>query len=57
MAPTTLKSKLEYDDLAALPDDNQRYELLEGVLYVTRSPNTIHQRASKLTGSPTARPT
>jgi Uma2 family endonuclease len=47
MAPTTLKSKLEYDDLAALPHDNQRYELLEGVLYLTPSPNTIHQRASK----------
>lgn len=47
MAPTTLKSKLDYDDLAALPHDDKRYELVDGVLYVTPSPNTIHQRVSK----------
>ncbi len=34
---------LTYDDLAALPPDSKRYELLEGELYVTPSPRPRHQ--------------
>ena len=44
---TGLKTKLDYDDLAHAPDDGQRYELLNGALFVTPSPSPFHQRASK----------
>ncbi|MGN6687349.1 MAG: Uma2 family endonuclease [Actinomycetales bacterium] len=33
------------EDLAALPDDGHRYELLDGALVVTPSPTGWHQRA------------
>lgn len=33
-----------YDDYAALPDDGNRYEVLDGVLYVSPSPSPRHQR-------------
>ncbi|MBI1293805.1 Uma2 family endonuclease [bacterium] len=33
-----------YADYARLPDDNWKYEVIEGVLYMTPSPNTKHQR-------------
>ena len=32
------------DDLAAMPEDGHRYELVDGVLVVTPSPNLRHQR-------------
>jgi Uma2 family endonuclease len=35
---------LTYEDFAALPNDGRRYELHEGELSVTPSPNTAHQR-------------
>ena len=35
---------LTEDDLAQMPDDGHRYELLEGVLLVTPAPNLSHQR-------------
>lgn len=38
---------LNYDDYLNLPDDGNRYEILEGVLYVTPSPTTRHQRISR----------
>mgnify|MGYP005834082839 CR=1 FL=1 len=38
---------LTYEDYLRLPDDGQRYELLEGVLHVTPSPTTTHQRVSR----------
>jgi len=41
------KTKLTYDDYAALPDDGRRYELLAGVLYVNPTPSPWHQRVSK----------
>ena len=44
---TGLKAKLEYDDLAAAPNDGQRYELMAGDLYVTPAPSPFHQRVSK----------
>ena len=42
-----LTPKLDYDDLARTPDDDCRYELLDGVLYVSPSPRPLHQRVSK----------
>ena len=38
------KTKLTYEDYAALPDDGKRYEVLAGELYVTPSPRILHQR-------------
>ncbi len=35
-----------YADYAALPDDGTRYEVIDGVLYMTPAPNTGHQGAS-----------
>ncbi len=32
-----------WDDYLRLPDDGQRYEIIEGVLYVTASPTFDHQ--------------
>ncbi|MGH8985241.1 MAG: hypothetical protein ACRDY6_15365 [Acidimicrobiia bacterium] len=34
-----------YKDLQATPDDGRRYELVDGVLLATPSPNVVHQRA------------
>ena len=41
------KTKLTYDDYAALPDDGRRYELLAGELYMNPAPSPLHQRISK----------
>jgi Uma2 family endonuclease len=38
--------KLTLDDYWSLPDDGQRYEILEGKLEVTPSPEVRHQRVS-----------
>ncbi len=35
-----------YADYAALPDDGNRYEIINGVLYMTPAPNSDHQRYS-----------
>jgi Uma2 family endonuclease len=45
--PTGVRTTLEYDDLAHLPEDGNTYEILEGDLYVTPSPSPIHQRVAK----------
>ena len=34
-----------YDDFLRLPDDGRRYEIIEGVLYVTNAPSYEHQFA------------
>lgn len=36
---------LTYDDLAAMPDDGRRYELVDGMLLVSPAPSPMHQRA------------
>jgi Uma2 family endonuclease len=41
-----LKRKLDYSDIAAAPNDGNRYELVRGELLVTTSPSPIHQRIS-----------
>jgi Uma2 family endonuclease len=41
---TGLKSKLDYDDYCAIPPDRNRYELIEGEVYVTPAPSPLHQR-------------
>src|SRR5438876_8021017 len=33
-----------YSDYAALPVDGKRYEIVDGVLYMSPSPSIIHQR-------------
>ena len=35
--------KLTYDDFLRFPDDGKRHELIDGVHYVTASPNLKHQ--------------
>lgn len=45
--PNTLKHRLDYDDLAHTPNDGKRYELIDGILYVTPAPNPLHQRVSR----------
>lgn len=37
---------LTYDDYLQLPNDGKRYEILEGVLYVTPAPVPRHQKVS-----------
>lgn len=35
-----------YDDYAALPDDRHRYEIVDGVLYMSPAPNREHQNTA-----------
>ncbi len=46
-APPAGEIILTYEDYQRLPDDGRRYEILEGVLHVTPSPTTVHQRVSR----------
>ena len=43
--PTAARSnvRLTYDDFVHFPDDGKRHELIDGVHYVTPSPNLGHQ--------------
>src|SRR3954469_14673547 len=41
----TLKRRWTVDDLEDLPDDGQRYEVIDGELFVTPAPSWPHQRA------------
>lgn len=43
---TTVKTKLTYDDYAAI-DDGRRYELIDGELCMTPAPTPDHQRITK----------
>jgi len=43
---TSVISKLTYDEFQTLPrDGSKRFELIEGEVFLTPSPNTKHQRA------------
>lgn len=44
---TTQTKLVTYDDYRNLPDDGKRYEIIEGKLFMTLSPKTIHQRISQ----------
>jgi Uma2 family endonuclease len=39
--------KLNYQDFCALPDDGRRYEILDGDLYMSPSPDIAHQRIAR----------
>ena len=41
---TELPTGLTYEDLQWVPDDHQRYEVIDGELHVTPSPGYPHQR-------------
>lgn len=45
--PSSSHGRLTWADYAALPNDGQRYELIEGAIVVTPSPTTRHQRLSR----------
>src|SRR5436189_149738 len=46
--PTSAQSdvRLTYDDFLLFPDDGKRHEIIDGVHYVTPSPNRRHQQLS-----------
>ena len=39
----TLQGHWTYADWEALPDDGNRYEVIDGVLYMTTAPSFFHQ--------------
>ena len=43
---TQFEPVLTIADLDAMPEDGNRYELIEGELFVSRSPSLTHQRVS-----------
>lgn len=43
---THIEPLLTIDDLDALPDDGNRYEIIEGELFVSRAPSLTHQSVS-----------
>lgn len=45
MVTTPVRARWTHAELDALPDDGMRHELLDGVLLVSPSPATRHQRA------------
>ena len=49
--PDTSRADWTVDELAQLPDDGNRYEVLDGALLVTPAPSFGHQRASIGTAS------
>ena len=44
---TSLRRKLEYEDYERIPSDGNRYEVLDGELYMTPAPTPLHQRLSR----------
>jgi Uma2 family endonuclease len=46
LAPSTTLELKTYDDLIAMPDDGNRYELLSGEIVMSPAPKTAHQRIS-----------
>lgn len=47
IVPDTSRTDWTVDRLALLPDDGNRYEILDGELLVTPAPHFVHQRASR----------
>jgi len=45
--PSGFDARLTYDDLARMPDDGMRHEIIDGVHYVTPSPVLRHQQLIK----------
>ncbi len=43
---TSVEPLMTIEDLDAMPDDGNRYEIIEGELFVSRAPNLKHQRVS-----------
>ena len=43
MAMPSAPAEWTVDMLDALPDDGQRYEIIDGALYVTPAPSNVHQ--------------
>lgn len=41
-----MRAKMTYDDFRLLPDDGRRIEVIDGVQYIQKTPNTAHQRVS-----------
>jgi Uma2 family endonuclease len=48
--PRRARVTWRYPDLRLMPEDGQRYEIIDGELVVTPSPTTIHQAISKRIG-------
>ena len=48
MAMPMLKRQWTFDDLEDLPDDGNRYEIIDGELFVTPSPVLSHQAAVRV---------
>ena len=46
--PATLAKPLDYDDYVRFPDDHKRYEIIDGALQMSPSPNYFHQEASAI---------
>ena len=44
LAPDTSRRDWTADDVRALPDDGNRYEVIDGELFVTPAPSWLHQR-------------
>ncbi len=44
MLQPTSAVKFTYEDFLHLPDDGKRYEIIDGELYMSPAPNTLHQR-------------
>ena len=44
---TSPEKRLTYDDLCRMPDDGLRHEIIDGVHYVTPSPNVRHQELAR----------
>jgi len=40
----SISTKFTYEDLKVIPPDRNRYEIVDGELFVTPAPRTIHQR-------------
>ena len=46
MQPTSTQTQLTYEDYCRVPEDGNRYEVIDGVLYMSPAPFFRHQRVS-----------